>query len=215
MKKDIAEKLSKFSVPLGLVDYINPIFYGITTFTIIKNMNNTMNVPNYIIFIIGAVLSLIFGLAIPTLKVLVGTGKVKFKMPVNFVFFVNSGILISGLSLFQNVMKVKYYIILAILIVIFLVLYLLYNKTKKFNTIAVLTGVIGYLFIYVSLITLALQNDIIISAILYGISICFSLALCMVGIKANLKDARVHWILEISNIICQCSVAIGTIILFI
>ena len=90
MKKNIEKKLSKFSVPLGLVDYINPIFYGITTFTIIKNMNNVMSLPSYIFFIVGAVISLIFGLTIPTVKVLVGTGKIKFKMPVNFVFFVNS-----------------------------------------------------------------------------------------------------------------------------
>lgn len=214
MKKNIEKKLSKFSVPLGLVDYINPIFYGITTFTIIKNMNSVMSLPSYIFFIVGAVISLIFGLTIPTVKVLVGTGKIKFKMPVNFVFFVNSGILISGLTLFKNIMKIKYYFIIVILIGILLILYLLYNKTKKFNTIAVLTGVIGYLFIYASLITMALQSNIITSAILYGISICFSLALCMVGIKANLKDAKIHWILEISNILCQFSVAIGTILVF-
>ena len=32
------EKLNKFSVPLGLLDYINPILYSITMITIIKNI---------------------------------------------------------------------------------------------------------------------------------------------------------------------------------
>ena len=36
----------------------------------------------------------------------------------------------------------------------------------------------------------------------------------IIGVRANLKDPKVHWIIEISNIICQLSVAIGTILLF-
>ena len=35
-----------------------------------------------------------------------------------------------------------------------------------------------------------------------------------IGIKANLKNPKVHWIIEISNVICQFLVAFGTIILF-
>lgn len=35
MRKD---RLNKFSVPLGLLDYINPILYTITIMTIIKNL---------------------------------------------------------------------------------------------------------------------------------------------------------------------------------
>lgn len=31
-------RLNKFSVPLGLLDYINPIFYTITMVNIITNM---------------------------------------------------------------------------------------------------------------------------------------------------------------------------------
>ena len=38
--------------------------------------------------------------------------------------------------------------------------------------------------------------------------------LCLVGILANLKDAKVHWVIEISNVICQLSVAVAAILLF-
>ena len=38
--------------------------------------------------------------------------------------------------------------------------------------------------------------------------------LCGIGIKANLKNPKVHWVIEISNVICQGLVALGTFLLF-
>ena len=90
------KKNDGFSVPLGLVDYINPILYAITTYTIIINMREVMKTPFYELFIIGASMSLLFGLIIPTGKLIVGLGIIKFRMPVILVFLVNSGILLSG-----------------------------------------------------------------------------------------------------------------------
>lgn len=205
---------SKFSVSLGLFDYINPMLYGITTFTIIRNMDHAMSRWTYILFIIGAVISLIFGITIPTIKLLVGLGKVKFKMPVNIVFFVNIGIFISGITLFKTIFNINLYLFIALIFAVSLLLLLLFNKTKKFNTIAVLTGASGYLLIYYSLITLSLRNDFITPVILYALAILLFIFLCFIGIKANLKDAKVHWVIEISNVLCQLLVAIGTIILF-
>lgn len=205
---------SKFSVSLGLFDYINPILYGITTFTIIRNMDHAMRRWTYILFIIGAVISLIFGITIPTIKLLVGLGKVKFKMPVNIVFFVNIGIFISGITLFKTIFNINLYLFIVLIFAVSLLLLFLFNKTKKFNTIAVLTGAAGYLLIYYSLITLSLRNDFITPVILYALAIFLFIFLCFIGIKANLKDAKVHWVIEISNVLCQLLVAIGTIILF-
>jgi hypothetical protein len=39
------KKFNKFSVPLGLLDYGNPIFYTVTMVTIIKNMYGVMDRP--------------------------------------------------------------------------------------------------------------------------------------------------------------------------
>ena len=74
---------NKFSIPLGLLDYINPIFYSISIITIIRNIY--LEFPYNIIMILGAILSIIFGFIIPTGKVIVGMGLIKFRMPVSLV----------------------------------------------------------------------------------------------------------------------------------
>lgn len=208
------KKMNSFSVPLGLLDYINPIFYGITTYIIMKFMHTTMDAFWFFLFAIGAFLSLVFGLIIPTGKLLVGLGKIKFVMPVSLVFFVNLGLLLSGVSLFYYVYYPSFVILILLLLGILLSLSFLYFKTKKFNTIAVLLGAVGYFFIYLSLITLSIRNGSFISVLLYLCAIGLFLFLCRIGIKANLKNPRVHWVIELSNVTCQFLVMIGTIILF-
>ncbi len=134
-----ADKLNKFSVPLGLLDYINPIFYAITIYTIISNIYPLLQTPyNYILFI-GGIISLLFGFIIPTGKVMVGLGIIKFRMPVSLVFCVNSGILLSGLMLLKYVMNISLSTLILITIFIIIALILIYLKSKKINTIAVLT----------------------------------------------------------------------------
>ena len=65
------KRFSRFSVPLGLLDYINPILYSITMVTITRKLFSVMGHPSNIIFLIGAIMSVFFGLIIPTGKVLV------------------------------------------------------------------------------------------------------------------------------------------------
>ena len=208
------EKLNKFSVPLGLLDYINPIFYSITIITIIKNIFNLLDSPYNIILVIGAAISIIFGFIIPTGKVIVGLGLIKFRMPVSLVFTVNTGILLSGLMLSKYIFGFNLIVLLIILSIIIIILSSIYNKTKKINTIAVLTGAFGYLLIYSSLIKYSIELELIIPIICYATAIILFIMLCGIGIKANLKDPKVHWKIEISNVICQFLVALGTIILF-
>jgi hypothetical protein len=184
----------------------------ITMIVILKKISKVIETP-YIILFIGAVISIIFGFVIPTVKVLIGLKKVKFKMPVNLVFIVNSGILLSGLMLLRYVFGIQLLLLLILFLVIGL-LSIIYIKTKKFNTVAVLTGAFGYLMIYVSLITLSIRYHLVLPIIMYAIAILLFLFLCFVGIKANLKKPKVHWIIESCNILCQLLVAIGTIILF-
>ncbi|MCR5422976.1 MAG: hypothetical protein K6E74_04990, partial [Bacilli bacterium] len=151
---------------------------------------------------------------IPTGKVLVGMGVIKFRMPVSLVFCVNTGIFLSGLMLLKYTFHLKMFVLLLISIMIIGLLLLLYLKSKKFNTIAVLTGAFGYLFVYTSLMTLSIQSKQMIPAIMYALAIFLFVMLCGIGIKANLKDPKVHWKIEISNVICQGLVAFGTILLF-
>ena len=206
--------IGNFSVALGLFDYINPIFYGVTVITILIKMFGVMSIPTYILFAVGAVISLIFGLSIPTVKLIVGLGKMQFKMPVNLVSFVNTGILLSGIALVSHVVGVKPLTLCIVLLCAAGIIGFLWYKTGKFNTVAVLIGAVGYLMIYASLITLSVRGGMILPVVLYALAICLFVFLCLVGILSNLKNAKVHWVIEISNVVCQFSVALGTVILF-
>ena len=208
------EKMNSFSVALGLFDYINPIFYTVTSFTVLKNMNGLMGRPLFVLYTVGAILSLIFGFTIPTVKLIVGLGIMEFKMPVNLVFYVNSGILLSGMALFAHSFSLSTEVFIVLLAVILLLLYAIYRKSGKFNTVAVLIGAAGYLMIYISLIKVACLCDRILSVILYCLAICLFVFLILVGVKSDLKLPKVHWAIEIANVLCQFSVALSTVLLF-
>jgi hypothetical protein len=208
------KKFDKFSVPLGLLDYGNPVFYTVTMVTILKNMYGVMDRPFNVILLIGAIISIFFGLVIPTGKVIVGLGLIEFKMPVSLVACVNTGILISGLMMLRHVLELSLPALLIILLLAAAALYLIYTKSKKFNTVAVMTGAIGYMLLYVSLIILSIEKDTFLPILFYVLAIFFFLMLCGIGIKADLKNPKVHWVIEVSNVMCQFLVAVGTVILF-
>ena len=203
-----------FSVALGLFDYINPILYTITAVTLAIHMRGEMSPVCFAVFLLGAVLSIGFGLAIPTVKALVGLGRFEFKMPVNLVFFVNSGILLSGLALFCAVLRPGAGLLMLLVLSILGLLLSVYQSKKKFNTVAVLTGACGYLLIYVTMIYRCARTGHGASVALYAAAIALFVALCGIGIKANLKDARVHWVIEAGNVCCQACVALATVLAF-
>jgi hypothetical protein len=208
------KKFESFSVPLGLLDYGNPVFYTVTMVTILKNMYGVMDRPFNVILLMGAIISIFFGLVIPTGKVIVGLGLIEFKMPVSLVACVNTGILISGLMMLRHVLELSLPVLLTILLVAVAALYLIYTKSKKFNTVAVMTGAIGYMLLYISLIILSVEKDIFLPILFYVLAIFFFFMLCGIGIKADLKNPKVHWVIEVSNVMCQFLVAVGTVILF-
>ena len=140
--------------------------------------------------------------------------KGKFKMPANLVSCVNTGILLSGIALFCHVLDVGTGMLLGILACASAVIALLWHRTGKFNTAAVLIGAVGYLMLYASLITLSARAGRTVPVILYALAICLFAFLCLVGILAKLKDAKIHWVIEISNVVCQLSVAVAAVLLF-
>ena len=208
------KKFESFSVPLGLLDYGNPVFYTVTMVTILKNMYGVMDRPFNVILLMGAIISIFFGLVIPTGKVIVGLGLIEFKMPVSLVACVNTGILISALMMLRHVLELSLPVLLTILLVAAAALYLIYIKSKKFNTVAVMTGAIGYMLLYVSLIILSIEKDTFLPILFFVLAIFFFFMLCGIGIKADLKNPKVHWVIEVSNVMCQFLVAVGTVILF-
>ncbi|MBR2990045.1 MAG: hypothetical protein IKF51_01120, partial [Solobacterium sp.] len=130
------------------------------------------------------------------------------------VLFVNSGILISGMILLKTVFSLSPAVITVTAAAIIAFLVMIVRKTKKLNTAAVLTGALGYLMIYAGLIFLSLSMGRYLSVCLYVLAIGLFITLVRTGIKADLYDARVHWFIELTNILCQGSVALGTYLLF-
>lgn len=210
----VKNAFSKFSISLGLLDYVNPILYCISTITLIINISKIMILPWSIFYIIGSVISIVFGFCIPTIKVLIGMNKIKFKLPVAFVFMVNTGLFISGTALIKSVLNINLYILLLYVLLSIIFLIFIYKQTKKFNNVAVLIGFIGYLSIYISLFALSISINVISSIILFAIAIILFIILILIGLKANLKNAKIHWIIESLNIICQLCVALGIIFIF-
>lgn len=208
------KKFNSFSVPLGLLDYVNPILYTVTMITIIRNMYSIMDKPFNTILLIGAVISIFVGFVIPTGKVLVGLGVIKFVMPVALVLCVNSGIFLTGSMLLGNVFNIRPVVLAIIMALVILLLVMQYRKNKKLNTIAVLIGAVGYLMLYISLITLSIRKGIILPIVLYGLAIMLFVMLIGIGIKADLKNPKIHWVIEISNVTCQLFVTIATLVLF-
>ena len=208
------KKFSKFSVPLGLLDYLNPILYTVTMVTILRNVYPVLEKPYNILLLIGVIVSVFFGLIIPTGKVLVGLGVIQFRMPVSLVFCVNTGILITGLMLFKYVMQLDLLPLILLAAAIAVLLAVIWRKTGKFNTAAVLTGAAGYVLIYTSLIMLSARKGAVPSVVLYALAILLFVMLCGIGIKADLKNPKVHWVIEISNVLCQLFLTVATLLLF-
>lgn len=208
------KKFNRFSVPLGLLDYVNPILYTVTMTTIIRNIYSGMSSPFNRILFLGVLISIFFGFIIPTGKVIVGLGLIRFVMPVPLVFCVNAGIFLSGMMLLQHVLDLKPAVLLMLFLLAVIYLAFVYRKSRKANTIAVLTGAIGYLLIYSSLILLSLRKAMTVPVILYALAILLFVMLCGIGIKADLKDPKVHWVIEISNVLCQFLVTLSSVLLF-
>ena len=161
-----------FSVALGLTDYGNPILYTVTCVTLLVHMKELMPLPWAILWGLGALVSLAFGFTIPTVKLLIGLGKMQFSLPVNLVTYVKSGIFCYGIALMVNMLQLRPLTVLLIALPAALFLGAVYVTTKKFNNVAVLIGAIGYLLIYTALITRAVTVGKTLSLVLYCMAVC-------------------------------------------
>ena len=214
----MSEQLTTFSVLLGLTDYVNPIFYTLFFLTMLKNLKDISDPGMFKIFKFGAIVSLVGGYIIPTGKVIVGLGLLDFVMPVPVVHFVNTGFLISGVTLFLIVRNktFKELPILedVLLIALYVAAFAAICVFSKYNTAAVLTGVVGIVLIYISIIMMSTKKKRWVSTALAVLSFALTLFLAVVGVNSDLYSAAVHWLIELTNIVCQCSLFMSAKLLF-
>ena len=201
-----------FSVALGLVDYVNPLTYSINTFLILSGVRHLMNPVQFWAYLIGIIISLIIGIVIPTRKLLVGLGKIEFRLPYALFFIVNLGIMVTGVALFGTVAGTK--ALLIALAVILAIILGLWAKTKRFNSAIMFTGTLGYTLIYISLVMLSLRAGKILPMILFILCWCIMMGIIVMSMKVDLTNPKWHWPIEGGNISCRIILMIGLIILF-
>lgn len=201
-----------FSVALGIVDFVNPITYSINTFLIAGGLRTAMSTPQWTVFLCGIILSLFIGIVIPVCKLLVGLGKIEFRLPVGLFLACNLGIFLTGAALLSIVAKTGVFItiisVLAVLIIFAGI------ASKKLNTSVMLMGLTGYTMIYVCMACYAIVNGAWISMALFALACLTMYGIIVFSMKADLSDPKNHWWIEGLNISCQIIFAIGLIILF-
>ncbi len=210
--------MNEFNLALGLLDYLVPIIYfafGIVAFKFIKRR---VKPGFYVLYLIFTILSCIAGLTMPTVKVLIGLKLMPEAVPADKilllgVFIVNASILCSGTVLLLSTYRLALNWTLFSFSPIFF-LPLLAKTSSNINMIAVMLGLIGYILIFISIIRFCKKYSINTPLIFVGLSCLLLVFLASVGIFADVYQAYVHWIIEITNILAQsCSLIAMSILL--
>ncbi|MCR4618396.1 MAG: hypothetical protein K5669_09480 [Lachnospiraceae bacterium] len=202
---------------LGLLDYVNPICYA--TFTIIGffYFRKMMKPAFYYIYFIGAIISLIGGFFIPTIKTLIGLGVMEWNLPVSKVIIANTGFLISGPTLFIGTLKANRLdapkdknVTLNSLPV------LLAADLAFLNKFIVGFGALGMILIYVTCAKLAFERKRYNAVATIAVSLCGTLFEAFYSNSGtDLNAPAVHWVIEIGAVITHLMLVLSAYLLFI
>lgn len=209
-----SDKLNSFSFGLGLLDYGNPVCFAINMILIGTNLKPQMNTVQGICYLVGVIFAMGFGLAIPTIKCLVGLGKIQFKLPLACVFFVNGGIFVIGATLLSVVKALSFKVELVLLLVLIAILVAIYAKTKKPNNSALFLGSFGYAMIYSALIVLTISAGHVVPIFCFAIALAENITLVTLAITKNLMNPKLHWVIESCHIASQLVLMLGILITF-
>jgi len=188
-----------FSVWLGLTDYVNPIFQALTMVCLIIFLRGLVSRQRYILVIIGEALAIASGFIIPTTKVIVGLRQIELPMNflVNFVLMTDIGLFISGSTLLSSFFKKKLHYILYFGIAA-IVTILAFTKSGL-NSGAVVIGLFGLFALDAAIFLFGKTRKRPLAMILVCVSFAITISLGFVGMTGNLKDSRIHWIIEVCN----------------
>ncbi len=201
---------------LGLLDYINPICY--TTFTIIGffYFRKIMKPVFFYIYFVGAIISLIGGFFIPTIKTLIGLGVLEWGLPVSKVIIANTGFLISGPTLFIGTLKANR-------------LNTPDARNLKLNSLGVFAadlaflnkfivgfGALGMIMIYVTCAKLAIERKRYYAACTLAVSLCGTLFEAFYSNSGtDLNSPAVHLVIEVGAVITHLMLVLSAYLLFI
>lgn len=195
-----------FSVELAIFDFLVPILFSCSFIILKNNLKSKMEKTHYRLFIAGMSLAIIMGFIIPTYKLIVGLGFMKFTPPGYLVVITGIGLFTAGTSLSANVLKEKDLGRWCGAGLLLPIAYL--------NMIWIVLGMIGEILIYISLIKIAKENNLKKPIIFLAISLCFMVLMGMCGSVENINSALTHWALEIMNVSTQVFLLLGVVSLF-
>jgi hypothetical protein len=201
---------------LGLLDYINPICY--TAFTVIGffYFRKMMKPGFYYVYFVGAVISLIGGFFIPTIKALIGLGIMDWNLPVSKVIIANTGFLISGPTLFIGTMKANRADSPKTKNVTLNSLGLLAVDLAFLNKFIVGFGALGMILIYITTAKLAIERKRYYAVATIAISLCGTLFESFYSNSGtDLNSPLVHWVIEIGAVITHLMLVLSAYLLFI
>ena len=205
---------------LGLLDYINPICY--TAFTIIGffYFRKIMKPGFFYVYFIGAIISLIGGFFIPTIKTLIGLGVMEWGLPVSKVIIANTGFLISGPTLFIGTLKANRLesaedntvkVCSLPLLPLFLVVDLAF-----LNKFIVGFGALGMILIYVTCAKLAIERKRYYAVATLCVSLLGTLFESVYSNSGtDLNAPAVHLVIETGAVITHLMLVLSAYLLFI
>lgn len=203
---------NNFNLALGLFDYINPICYTIFTIIGFKHFKKIMKDGFFYTYLIGAIISLIGGFFIPTIKTLVGLGVIEWGLPVSKVIIANTGFLISGPALFVGTLKSNRRENSDIMLM---------STTGGLglaflNKFIVGFGAFGMIMIYITCAKLALEKKRPYAAITLIVSLLGTLFESVYSNSGvNLNSSAVHWVIEIGAVITHIMLVVSAYLLFV
>lgn len=201
---------------LGLLDYLNPICYTIFTIIGFRYFRKIMKPVFFYVYLVGAIISLIGGFFIPTIKTLIGLGVMEWSLPVSKVIIANTGFLISGPMLFIGTLKANRIEASSDKSVKMLSLAPLAVNLKFLNNFIVGFGALGMIMIYITCAKLAIEKKRYCAAVTIAISLCGTLFEAFYSNSgADLNSPAVHLVIEVGAVITHLLLVVSAYLLFI
>ncbi|MCR5154794.1 MAG: hypothetical protein K6B75_08120 [Lachnospiraceae bacterium] len=201
---------------LGLLDYLNPICYTIFTIIGFRYFRKMMKPGFFYVYFVGAIISLIGGFFIPTIKTLIGLGVMEWGLPVSKVIIANTGFLISGPTLFIGTLKKNRVDAPQNNNVQLNSVGLLAANLAFLNNFIVGFGALGMIMIYVTCAKLAIERKRYYAAATLAISLFGTLFESFYSNSgADLNSPAVHLVIEVGAVITHLMLVVSAYLLFI
>lgn len=208
-----------FSIGLGLLDCINPILYTLFFINIIKGLTAKKADEDMIkVLKTGAAMSLTAGYMIAFGKVLVGFNLFSFFLPIPLLYIVDTGFLVTGVTLFLIYKKKTYKTLPSVIKisvpVAFAAAFIFTCISGGANAGAELIAATGAILTYATVAAMAAKEKKRLPMVLALAPIITTALLVPYSMSVNLNEAAPHWVIEAVNIAGLALLYLGSVLLF-